>query len=351
MFLRNTWYMAAWASELKDRPVGRTFLNEPVVLFRGANGTVGALENRCCHRAMPLALGELAGDNLRCIYHGLEFDTEGTCVHIPGQDSIPRQARVKSYPIVEQDQIIWIWMGDLERADASKIIAYPWHQDPKWAWASAGYRLGCSYLLLQDNLLDLTHLAYVHRHTIGGSPNAHFEAKTDVERDGDCIKLRRWIPNSEPPATYVKAVGFKGKVDRWQETQAWLGVMHIYTGATDAGTGAYEGKRDGGFGLRLFEGLTPETETSTNYFWSAAHNYKVDQPDATAQLYREIKATVDEDVVVLEEQQKMLDADPDRGFVGIKFDAGPNRARVMIDTLIEAERVSARGTLTVEEFR
>jgi phenylpropionate dioxygenase-like ring-hydroxylating dioxygenase large terminal subunit len=340
MFLRNNWYMAAWSSELKDKPLGRKILNEPVVLFRGESGEAGALEDRCCHRAMPLALGELTGDHIRCIYHGLEFARDGSCVRIPGQDTVPARVRVKSYPVVERDQIIWIWTGDPERADASKIIPYPWHQDPGWAWTSAGYRLGCNYLLLQDNLLDLTHLAYVHRHTIGGSPTAHFEAKTDVERDGNCIKVRRWIPNSEPPATYVKAVGFKGRVDRWQETESWPGVMHIYTGATDAGTGAYEGKREGGFGLRLFEGLTPETETSTNYFWSAAHNYKVDQPEATAQLYREIKATVDEDVVVLEEQQRMINSDPTRGFVGIRFDAGLNRARNLISGMIEAEQAS-----------
>jgi vanillate O-demethylase monooxygenase subunit len=341
MFLRNNWYVAAWASELKDKPLGRKILNESVVLFRGANGEVGALEDRCCHRAMPLALGELEGNNLRCIYHGLEFAKDGSCVRIPGQDTVPARVRVKSYPVVEQDKIIWIWTGDPARADPSKIIPYPWHNDRKWAWTSAGYRLACDYLLLQDNLLDLTHLAYVHRHTIGGSPSAHFEAKTEVDRVGDCIKVRRWIPNSEPPATYVKAVGFEGKVDRWQETDAWPGVMHIYTGATDVGTGAYEGKREGGFGLRLFEGLTPETETSTNYFWSAAHNYKVDQPEATAQLYREIKATVDEDVVVLEEQQNAINADPGRAFVGIRFDSGLNRARNLISSMIEAENAPA----------
>jgi vanillate O-demethylase monooxygenase subunit len=337
MFVRNLWYVAAWSHEIGAKPLGRKILNEPVVLYRGADGTVRGLEDRCCHRAMPLSLGEVNGCNLRCNYHGLEFDATGACVRVPGQDFVPPQARVKSYPVVEQDCLVWIWMGAPERADASRIIRYPWHQDPKWRWKSDNYRLGCDYLLLQDNLMDLTHLAYVHRFTIGGNPDTHFEAETKVERDGTCVKVRRWMPDSEPPETYRKAVGFKGKVDRWQETEAWPGVMHIYTGATDAGTGAYEGKREGGFGLRLFEGLTPETETSTNYFWSAAHNYRLDDPSATEQLYREIKATVDEDVVVLEAQQAMLLAEPEREFVSIKFDLGPTRARLVIKSLIEQE--------------
>jgi phenylpropionate dioxygenase-like ring-hydroxylating dioxygenase large terminal subunit len=337
MFARNVWYVAAWSHEINDKPFGRKILNEPVVLFRGADGAVHALEDRCCHRAMPLTLGEVAGNNLRCSYHGLEFDATGACVRIPGQDIIPARARVKSFPVVERDKLIWIWMGAPERADPSAIIPYPWHNDPKWAWKSDAYRLGCDYLLLQDNLMDLTHLAYVHRYTIGGNPDTHFDAETKVERDGNRVRVMRWMPNSAPPETYKKAVGFKGKVDRWQESDSWPGVMHIYTGATDAGTGAYEGKREGGFGLRLFEGLTPETETTTNYFFSAAHNYKVDRPEATTQLFREIKATVDEDVIVLEAQQAMLSNGPRREFVGIKFDAGPTQARRVIEQLIEEE--------------
>ncbi len=91
MFPRNGWYAAIWSKDLAETPVARTFLDQQVVLFRGKGGKPGALEDRCCHRAAPLSLGAVEGDNLRCGYHGLTFDTKGQCVHIPGQDIDPRE--------------------------------------------------------------------------------------------------------------------------------------------------------------------------------------------------------------------------------------------------------------------
>ena len=97
MFLRNGWYVAAWNREVtRERPLGRTLLGEPVVLYRRADGTPVALEDRCCHRHAPLSLGTVVGDDLRCGYHGLKFDGCGVCVEIPGQDRIPPDARIRA---------------------------------------------------------------------------------------------------------------------------------------------------------------------------------------------------------------------------------------------------------------
>ncbi len=129
MFLRNGWYSAIWSHELKDKPVGRTFLNEKVVLFRNASGQVGALEDRCCHRAAPLSHGELAGEYLACGYHGLKFDVNGQCVEVPGQSEVPAGAKVRSYPVQEKRNVVWIWMGDPANADPAKIPDMPWLSD------------------------------------------------------------------------------------------------------------------------------------------------------------------------------------------------------------------------------
>jgi phenylpropionate dioxygenase-like ring-hydroxylating dioxygenase large terminal subunit len=96
MFLRNGWYSAIWSRELKDKPVGKTFLNEKVVLFRNDRGQVGALEDCCCHRAAPLSLGEVSGATLACGYHGLKFDVTGRCVEVPGQSEVRSGAKVRS---------------------------------------------------------------------------------------------------------------------------------------------------------------------------------------------------------------------------------------------------------------
>lgn len=112
MFLRDVWYVAAWDDEVGHRPLARTLLNEAVVLYRGANGRPVALEDRCCHRHLPLRMGKVDGDNIQCGYHGPTFDRQGQCVSIPGQTAVPLGASVKSYPVVERDRWIWIWMGD-----------------------------------------------------------------------------------------------------------------------------------------------------------------------------------------------------------------------------------------------
>ncbi|MGH7905147.1 MAG: Rieske 2Fe-2S domain-containing protein, partial [Candidatus Binataceae bacterium] len=101
MYAYNAWYVAAWGHEIDGKPLGRKLLDEPVVLFRGRNGRVAALEDRCCHRGTPLAEGEVVGDHIRCGYHGLVFDAAGRCVEIPGQPNIPTGARVRSFPVEE----------------------------------------------------------------------------------------------------------------------------------------------------------------------------------------------------------------------------------------------------------
>ena len=101
----------------------------------------------------------------------------------------------------------------------------------------------------------MIHLGYLHAKTVGGNPAAHVEAEMKTVRTPTAIKFTRWLRNSVPPPTYVKAAGFKGRVDRWQEFEfvAPSSVLQ-WTGAADSDTGAYEGKRDGGFQFRLFHG-------------------------------------------------------------------------------------------------
>ena len=113
IFLKNTWYVAAWNHELIDgKKLARTILEKPIVLYRGASGKVVALDDRCCHRAAPLSMGRIEGDDIRCMYHGMKFDTSGKCIQIPGQDIIPAKLGVRSYPVVERYNLIFIWTGD-----------------------------------------------------------------------------------------------------------------------------------------------------------------------------------------------------------------------------------------------
>ncbi len=258
MLLRNAWYIAAWADEIDGEPLARRICDEPIVLFRDKAGQVAALADRCCHRAAPLHRGAVVEEGIQCGYHGLIFDGSGRCVHIPGQKQIPADAAVRGYPVVEKDQLVWVWTGDPARADTAKIVDFPYHNDPgRWPNKHDVYPIKGNYMLMVDNLMDLTHLGYLHAKTVGGNPAAHVEAEMKTTRTPTGLKFTRWLKNSVPPPSYVRAAGFTGRVDRWQEFEfvAPSSVLQ-WTGAADAGTGAPEGKRDGGFQFRLFHGLT-----------------------------------------------------------------------------------------------
>ncbi len=338
MFIRNTWYVAALAHEVQGVPLARTLLEEDIVLYRQGNGTVAALEDRCCHRGLPLAHGSVVGNDVQCGYHGLVFDASGQCVRVPGQERVPVKARVKTYPVVERDGLVWIWLGEPGLAEPDDIMPYPWHTDPGWAYRGKCNAVDAPYLLLYDNLLDLTHVGYVHRQTIGGDPESHSNAEMKVTPTDDGVHIIRWLRNSKPPPTYVQAYGFQGNVDRWIEINFVPGAVQIYAGAKDAGKGAYEGDRRDSLGLRTLHAVTPSTRTSTLYFWTAAHNFKVDQPAVTDQVYRQMAATFEEDKLILESQFQRLSQDPDRPLVDIASDVGAIQARRIIDRRLAREQ-------------
>jgi phenylpropionate dioxygenase-like ring-hydroxylating dioxygenase large terminal subunit len=204
MFLKNYWYVAALADEVRERPLGRTLLGEPVVLFRTADGAPHAFEDRCPHRQLPLSMGKVIGDVLQCHYHGLRFDGSGQCVRVPGQDHIPAKARVRTYPVVERYRWIWVFMGDPALADPAQICDFHWLQDPDWGAKPAYLHVEANWQLVVDNLLDLTHLAFVHETTIGNMALVE-HAAVKVQRAPNNVLVTRWIIDQPAPPTFVKS--------------------------------------------------------------------------------------------------------------------------------------------------
>src|SRR5271154_2990896 len=346
MFLYNAWYVTAWSNDVTGAPMARTLLNEPIVLFRTESGTVAALEDRCCHRGMPLSCGDTHGDNIRCVYHGMVFDASGACVKIPGQEIIPKSARVRSFPVLEQDHLVWIWMGDAALAKADSIPRYPWHG--KWPYKSKTEKLDCNYLLISDNLLDQTHAAYVHQSTLASNVDAYERAEMNMEPTPHGVKFTRWMLNCIPPGIYSSAVEFKGRVDRWGEFE-YIAPSCIlqFTGARNIGEGAFErGARDGGFGLRIFYGITPETEHTSWFMWSTANSYRQKEPAETEQLSEEIEHAfkVDEDVLVA--QYASLRKLGERPLINIASDGARMHARHALERMISDERGIPRDQVT-----
>ena len=333
-FPLNQWYVAALSWELKDKPVGRTLLNKPVVLFRMGDGQVAALEDRCCHRALPLSNGTLEEAGVRCGYHGLLFNQAGKCVEIPGQDKIPSKAKVPAYHVRERDQIVWIWFGaDAASEPDCEPPAYEVHSSGKYVFDGSVYHYDAPYQLIHDNLMDLSHLGYVHLKTIGGNARIHMNAEMKVESEGDMVRVVRYMPDSVPPPTYTAAFPFKGNVDRWQEIEFHVSHLRIWTGAVDVGTDSMDDPERGGFHMRGFHGVTPETDTTSHYFWTMATNPVSDPELIKAKVIVQTVLTFDEDKEVIEAQYQNMRRFGEKPMIDIHVDVGANRARRIIDQL------------------
>jgi phenylpropionate dioxygenase-like ring-hydroxylating dioxygenase large terminal subunit len=329
MFLRNCWYVAAWDREVTRGLLARTILEEPIVLYRKEDGEAVALEDRCCHRQLPLSMGKLERDLLRCGYHGLLFDASGKCVEIPGQDSVPPQARVRSFPLQEKFNWVWIWMGEPDKADPALLPNWWWAAHKDWAFTRPdGVHLKCNYQLIADNVLDVTHLAYVHASSIGAPSIVDFPAT--VEREDRLVRLTRWIRDRPPPPLYQKAGGFAGNVDRWQI------VEHAPPCFSVNFAGCEDGSRR--IDLMALSAPTPETANTTHYFFGFVRNFGLGDPEMEKIFSVDMVNVFNEDFPVLEAQQCSLELKPGAPRVDIKVDAAPLAARRMLESLLAKER-------------
>ncbi|MFC3162960.1 aromatic ring-hydroxylating dioxygenase subunit alpha [Ciceribacter thiooxidans] len=332
----NAWYAAAYDVELKRALLPRTICNKPIVLYRKENGDPAALADACWHRLVPLSLGRLDGDNVICGYHGLEFDDTGRCVYMPSQQTINPSACVKSYPVAERHRFIWIWPGDPSLADPALIPDLHWNDDPAWAADGKLIELKCDYRLVVDNLMDLTHETFVHGSSIGNRAVA--EAPFEASHSDRFAYITRWMENIDPPPFWKKQYGKPGKVDRWQIIRFEAPcTIAIDVGVAATGTGAREGDRSQGVNGYVLNTITPSTDGTCLYFWAFARNYDLHNQARTHELREGVAGVFHEDEVVLEAQQRAIDANPDHQFYNLNIDAGSMWARRLIDRMIDAE--------------
>jgi len=350
MFLKNCWYVAAWDYELIDgKLLNRTLLNEHVLLYRGESGKVTAFNDRCPHRGALLSQGRLEGDAVRCMYHGLKFDATGKCVQIPGQDLIPPKMRVRTYPVVERDHLIWFWPGDPAKADPSLILDLPYMRDPKWKGLPAYLHYDANYLLIVDNLSDFAHLAFVHTKTLGGSEEYAFVTKpVAVERLERGFRVERWHKNIEPPPFHRKVIADKhAKLDRRNIAKMHIpGIFDMETLFAPAGSGAENGNLEGTRQYRNCQFMTPETDRTTHFFWNYLNDFEGSDSTISQSLLGSLIEGFMEDKAIIERQQKTLDEDPSFQMLAIMADAPLAHFRRVLEKLIEAERNPSPATGT-----
>ena len=352
MFLRNHWYTAAWSDELGTEPLALTMLGEDVLLYRKQDGTPVALENRCAHRRVPLSKGKIVGSEIQCGYHGLVYDCTGACVKVPGQVRVPKGTRVKSYPVIERHAFVYVWMGDPDDADESLIIDFPRLDHPEWGVTKLHLHIKANYLLLIDNLLDLSHVAFLHNTTIGNTPVAE-DAEVIHERHGDTLRVTREMIDVPAARTYAEFGSHPGNFDRWQLAE-WRPPAYFLINNGSEGTGLREPGQyrvydQGEWGFQVYHGITPETDRSTHQFWAIAYELSAVPKKSRPEFHRQCHQVIWEDVAIYEAQQRSLDSDPEGATpenvnerVQISFDQGLLQARKIIARLLKKEAAAKR---------
>ena len=327
-FPRDYWYIAAFGSEIERRLLARTLLSTPVVLYRRRDGRVVALEDRCPHRRVSLSLGRLVDDRVQCGYHGLEFNDRGVCVRIPGQEIIPPQASVRAFPVIERDSLVWIWLGEPAATDEGRIPAYPMCADPRMAGKPMMVHVNANALFLIENVLDLSHISFVHLSTVGSSYVAEYRAQTTVS-DG-LIEVTRVMNNVENPPLYKEALKFDYG-DRVQKIRFWpAGNIQLHITIAPPGVTDPRQVRN----LHVMSPVTPETERSHFQFIGMYRDFDIGNDALTEFIADQFLKTVLEDKVIIEDQQRNADVDPPGAkFISTAADKAPLAARRMLRRL------------------
>lgn len=344
-FLHNTWYVAAIASEVDaENLFSRKMLGISVLIYRKADGTAVAMQDRCPHRFAPLHLGKRIGDEVQCPYHALRFNAEGQCTHSPhGDGTVPARACVRTFPIEERYGLLWIWMGDARRADASLIPQYELLESPPPTAVGHGYmHMQANYELIVDNVMDLSHVDHVHGPLLNTAGKLSPQKPPVIEDDNSV--LVRWEWQQHPPMGLFAPLlpDPQGPAEQFVQVQ-WTAPSNMFLTV-----GAVQGSRDHDRGLISwdFHLLTPETANSTHYYFVSLRNFMVESEE-----FNQLKLKNMIDTFKAEDEPLIAAVQAEMG--GAEFwslkpallssDPAPVKARRRLAKLIDEENAAVRA--------
>lgn len=330
----DCWWIAAFSEELGSRPAARTIAGLPVMLYRTAGGAAAALLDRCPHRAAPLSLGRVDGDEMVCGYHGFRFAVDGRCTHIPSQRHVPSRVRVRAFPVVEHPPFVWIYTGDPDRlATVPPPPVFEWIDDPAFAHVKGRIEIDANYLLHKENVFDLTHIPYVHANSFGITDWVD-PAKVTVEDDEVRFLARFEASPLAPIFGRPLGLGPDTPVDRVHTGAAVSPAVQLsYQDFFAAGTDRRLGR------VRVVHASTPVDDRRMLYFWATGRDHGTD-----AAALDHFKAASErgfaEDKTLLEAIQRANDAMPDGPDVveiSVRQDEGSIQLRRAVGRWLERE--------------
>lgn len=349
IYVRNCWYVAAWSRDLVGAEMlARAVVDRPILLYRASDGTVVAIEDRCVHRLVPLSHGRREGDTVRCMYHGMVFDRTGTCIEVPGQAHIPARVRVASYPVVERNGWVWIWPGDPALADPALVPVEYGFGDAEWEMAGDSLDYACDYQLINDNLTDFSHLAYVHEKTFQLSKEWG-EKHPDVTRLERGIQIHRWMPAG---GATLRQLGITDPTDQLSSYRYLVpGVLllsnRFYPAGTAERSGAGPPPDDIAPLADMFsaQAITPLSARTCRYHFVSGIRAGPGAAAFVEAHFRVLRSVFAEDQAMIEAQQRMMDAHPEARMMPFtRHDRAPVMMRSVISDMAAREASAPDAT-------
>lgn len=300
----NCWWVAAFSKDISEEPAGLWLCDTPVLLYRKENGEIAAIENRCPHRSAPLHLGCRKGDNIECGYHGFTFAPDGSCVRVPSMKSPPSSVRVQSFPVVEQGPFVWIYLGDPERLNE---IPPPhdlgWQSDTQFATVVGKLEIDANYMLLKENVLDLTHFGFVHASTFKISD---WVDTPRTVKDGETCGYHQSFVASPLPPVFAEPMKLAPGTLYDRENYGSFLSPALQVAAVDL-VDPQSKELTGRF--RVCHATTPIDQSHMHYWWVLGRDYGTS--DSEMEGLRAItEIGFDEDETMIEAIQQVMDRDP-----------------------------------------
>lgn len=308
------WYVAALSREIDQSLSERWLLQQSILLYRKRDGNVVALQNRCPHRSYPLSHGERDGDAIICGYHGLTFASDGRCIRIPSQEGAATRLRTRTYPILERPPFVWIWMGNTSPREEPPTA--PWLNTPRYEDVTGVLDIKCSYIRLHENVLDLTHLPFLHR--INAGATALYRSAPQMSEDGFKVRVRleTELTGAQTADTPTPQPGGVRVVS---ELCFESPAVH-YASSTTVELGAPE--NDQRVLRRGFvHAFTPVDPVSTRYFWCVSRDYDLGNSETSGKMLEYFTRIFMQDVVGLSLVEDMWAREKREGFREISVDA------------------------------
>lgn len=335
-FVFNEWYVAAFSQDVSRELLARTILGKRLVMFRTQAGKAVAMEDRCAHRSFPLSRSWLDGDTVVCGYHGFRYDEQGNLIETPSQKACPRGIGIRSYPIVEKGPLLWIWMGDPDQVDESRLPDQPWIENPDWECSSGYFHHPGNYISMHENLLDLTHLQFLHANTIGTPDYASAPFELDLKKEGYYKLLRRVVPTTLSPV-WGNTTGITGPTAARIVTSEFLSPGLHRVSVTFYDTALPEATRPI-FHIHTAHIITPETDHTMHYHIVHGRDFAQADKELGEFMHEQLFAAFNEDVEGLGALEAVIDDVDENHFeISVGSDAPAVAMRIYIKKRAERE--------------